>query len=94
MELILTLDAQQAEKERDELLVKNAEKDRKFIEFKIDILGLENIVSDLELKNASLEQTNLDLEDKCVWGLELEQVSLSLSLSLLRVRVMINLLLN
>ena len=75
MELILTLDAQQAEQERDVLKVALVQKDVRYTEADKERIVLESQLSDLRAKYEALQEVNIALEDKCVWGLELEQVS-------------------
>ena len=74
MELILTLDAQQAERERDALKIALLQKDSHFTEADKVRISLESKLNELQSKYDDLLSVNICLEDKCVWGLELEQV--------------------
>lgn len=74
MEMSLTLDAQQADAERDMLKVSYRQKEKQYREADIDRNHYKQQLLDLRIKCKSLEERNLILEDKCVWGFELEQV--------------------
>ena len=74
MEQILIMDAKQAEKERDEyenLLFKESEK---LAATEVDKKVIERHLQEMHRKCQLLLTANQELEDKCVWGLELEQV--------------------
>ena len=76
MEMTLTLDAQQADAERDKLKVVNKQKENQCREAEIERNRYKQQLLELEAKFHELEKKNLALEDKCVWGYELEQVCL------------------
>ena len=73
MEYILTMDAQQAEKERDELDVALQDRILRLSQAEINKQQAERKLVDLVQRSELLEQVNRDLEEKCVWGSELEQ---------------------
>ena len=74
MEMTLTLDAQQADAERDQLKVVNKQRENQCREVEIERNRYKQQLLELQAKCRELQENNLALEDKCVWGLELEQV--------------------
>ena len=73
MEYILTMDAQQAEKERDELDVALQDRILRLSQAEMSKQQAERKLIDLVQRSELLEKVNRDLEEKCVWGSELEQ---------------------
>jgi hypothetical protein len=74
MERILTMDAEQAEKEKIELEKVVEEQNEKLAAADIEKQKLRKDLAEALQRCDSLQKSNLELEDKCVWGLELEQV--------------------
>lgn len=74
MELLLTLDAQQAEKERDCLITKLALSQEALDGRTSDLHLIRCQTNNLSQKNKEQEIKITQLEDKCAWGRELEQV--------------------
>lgn len=74
MELMLTQDAQQAEKERDDMLVEFSRDGELLTQSQEERKRLESSIRELALEYNELQSNNTRLEDKCAWGAELEQV--------------------
>jgi hypothetical protein len=74
MELLLTLDAQQAEKERDCLVARLALSQEALERTTVDLNILRSQTNNLTQINREQEVKITQLEDKCAWGRELEQV--------------------
>lgn len=74
MDLLLTLDAQQAEKERDCLIARLALSEEALDKATTDLHLLRNQTSVMAKEHKEHEIKITQLEDKCAWGRELEQV--------------------
>jgi predicted transcriptional regulator len=74
MELLLTLDAQQAEKERDCLGARLALSQEALERTTTELNTLKSETDNLTHMNKEQEMKITQLEDKCAWGRELEQV--------------------
>jgi hypothetical protein len=74
MEIVLELDAKQAEKQRDEVQVTLNEKDLWLSERLSNVELLENEKADLISQLESLQTINDTLEEKSIWGTEVEKV--------------------
>lgn len=74
MELLLTLDAQQAEKERDGLVARLNFVNKALDNASSELHSIKNQTQNMAQKNKEQEIRIAQLEDKCAWGRELEQV--------------------
>ena len=72
MEAVLTMDARQAEKERDDLDAALQAVSKRLHAGDQGQQHAERKVADLVKRCAALEHSAKDLEEKCVWGIELE----------------------
>ena len=73
MELVLTMDARQAEKERDDLDAALQAVSQRVHAGEQGQQAAERKAADAVQRCALLERSTKDLEEKCVWGIELEQ---------------------
>ena len=78
MEYILTMDAKQAEKERDELTLALHDCTNRLSKAELTTQQTIRTMASNNKRLELLEQVNEDLKQKCVWGFELEQAYESL----------------
>ena len=78
MEYILTMDAKQAEKERDDLDKALQSCMQRLAQAELTAQQTVRAMHDNAKRVETLEVTNEDLQQKCVWGLELEEAYESL----------------
>ena len=74
MERLLTMDIHDTEKERDDLQLALAHKEDALTLCQADNVSLKNIANQMSQNDQQQKSVIISLEDKCAWGVELEQV--------------------